>query len=121
VADAEGHTVNGSVTLETRGRAEARTVNGAVRARLGRLSGDGPLSFRTVNGSITVEMPDGIGAEVHAQTVHGAIETDFPVTVTRVGHRLVGDKLEGTIGKGGVILELETVNGSIRVRKAGSI
>jgi hypothetical protein len=121
VADAEGHTVNGSVTLETKGRAEARTVNGAVRARLGRLGGSGPLSFRTVNGSITVEMPDGIGAEVHAQTVHGRIETDFPMTVTRVGHRFVGDKLEGTIGKGGSLIELETVNGSIRLRKAGSI
>jgi hypothetical protein len=120
-ADAEGHTVNGAVTLETKGRAEARTVNGAVRARLGRLGGAGPVSFRTVNGSITVELPEGAGAEVRAQTLHGEIETDFPVTVTHVKRRFVGDKLEGTIGKGGPLLELETVNGSIRVRRAGSI
>jgi hypothetical protein len=120
-ADAEGHTVNGTVTLETKGRAEARTVNGAVRARLGRLGGTSPVSFRTVNGSITVELPGGAGAEIRAQTVHGEIDTDFPITVTHVQHRFVGDKLEGTIGKGGPLLELETVNGSIRLRKAGSI
>jgi hypothetical protein len=120
-ADAEGHTVNGSVTLETRGRAEAQTVNGAVRARLGRLGASGPVSFRTVNGSITLELPEGIGAEVRAQTLNGAIETDFPVTVMHVKHRFVGDKLEGTIGKGGPLLELETVNGGIRLRRIGSI
>ena len=79
------------------------------------------MSFRTVNGSITVELPEGAGAEVRAQTLHGRIETDFPVTVMHVKRRFVGDKLEGTIGKGGLLLELETVNGSIRVRRAGAI
>ena len=79
------------------------------------------MSFRTVNGSITVELPEGAGAEVRAQTLHGRIETDFPVTVMHVKRRFVGYKLEGTIGKGGPLLELETVNGSIRVRRAGSI
>jgi len=46
--------------------------------------------------------------------VNGSIETDFPLTVTgRLGPR----RVTGTIGNGGRRLALETVNGSIRLRK----
>jgi DUF4097 and DUF4098 domain-containing protein YvlB len=69
-----------------------------------------------VNGSITLELPEGAGAEVSASNVNGGIETDFPITVRRVG--FVGHRLRGTIGDGGPRLELSTVNGSIRIRKA---
>ncbi len=121
VADAEAHTVNGAVTVETRGRAEARTVNGAVRARLGRPGGSGPVSLKTVNGSITVELPDEAAADLRARTLTGTIETDFSMGAAHVRHGLVGSRLEGAIGRGGPLLELTTVNGSIRVRKWGSI
>jgi DUF4097 and DUF4098 domain-containing protein YvlB len=48
--------------------------------------------------------------------VNGGIETDFPLTVKG---KWVGRRLDGTIGAGGRRLELETVNGSITLRKAG--
>lgn len=118
-ADAEAHTVNGSVTLETRGRAEATTVNGSVSARLGSLGAQASLDFSTVNGSITLELPEDANAEVTAKNVNGGIETDFPITIQRAG--FVGHRLRGTIGRGGPRLELSTVNGSIRLRKARSI
>ncbi len=114
-ADAEAHTVNGSVTLETRGRAEATTVNGSVSARLGSLGVKEPLDFSTVNGSITLELPENAGAEVAARNVNGGIETDFPIAVRRAG--LVGHRLQGAIGHGGPRLDLSTVNGSIHLRK----
>src|SRR3989442_1341399 len=45
---------------------------------------------------------------------HGDIVTDFPLMVTgRLGPR----SLHGTIGSGGRRLELDTVNGTIRLRK----
>jgi len=118
-ADAEAHTVNGSVTLETRGRAEATTVNGSVRARLGSMGVSKSLDFSTVNGSITLELPEDAGAEVTARNVNGGIETDFPITVRRAG--FMGHQLRGTIGRGGPRLDLSTVNGSIRLRKARGI
>ena len=118
-ADAEAHTVNGSVTLETRGRAEAETVNGSVCARLGSMGVNEPLDFSTVNGSITLELPEDAGAEVTARNVNGGIETDFPVTVRRAG--FLGHQLHGTIGRGGPRLDLSTVNGSIHLRKARGI
>ena len=52
---------------------------------------------------------------MRAETVNGEIETDFPLTVSgRVSKR----RLSGTIGGGGRALEMETVNGSIHLRKS---
>jgi hypothetical protein len=114
-ADAEAHTVNGGVKLEATGTARAETVNGGITARLGRTDWTGALSLKTVNGGIEMTMPEGLSADVKALTVNGGIETDFPLTVTgRVSRR----KLEGTIGSGGRLLELSTVNGGIELRKA---
>jgi hypothetical protein len=118
-ADAEAHTVNGSVTLETRGRAEATTVNGSVNARLCSMGVSESLDFSTVNGSITLELPEGAGAEVTARNVNGGIETDFPVAVRRAG--FMGHRLEGAIGRGGPRLDLSTVNGSIHLKKVRGI
>jgi hypothetical protein len=103
-------TVNGSIDVSTSGYAEATTVNGDIDAAIGDPSWDGMLEFETVNGSITVELPDGIAADVSAGTVNGAIDTDFPLTVQgRFSHR----RLSGSIGGGGERISLTTVNGSI--------
>lgn len=113
-AEVRAGTVNGDVDVSTRGVAEASTVNGSIRAVLGRGDWTGAMEFSTVNGGITVEVPDGFNATVEASTVNGDIETDFPITVRgRFGAR----SLRGTIGNGGRDLELETVNGSIRLVK----
>jgi len=113
-ADAYVHTVNGDVRVSAAGLAEASTVNGSVFASVGRADWRGDLEFSTVNGSITVELPEGVGAEVTAGTVNGDIETDFPLTVRgRFGPR----RLTGTIGDGGRDLSLSTVNGDIRLRR----
>jgi len=107
-------TVNGDVDVSTRGVAEASTVNGEIRASLGKADWTGTMSFTTVNGGITLEVPGDLDAMIEAKTVNGSIETDFPITVQgRFGSRT----LRGTIGAGGRDLELETVNGSIRLRK----
>lgn len=113
--DARVRTVNGSVDLSTTGLAEATTVNGSIRAAMGRADWTDEMRFTTVNGGITITLPADVSTEVRAQTVNGDMESDFPLTVTgKFGPR----RLRGTIGNGGRELELETVNGSIRLRKA---
>lgn len=107
-------TVNGSVDVSTTGLARASTVNGSIVAALGRADWTGDLEFTTVNGSITVEMPQGLGAELEATTVNGEISSDFPLTVSG---RLSPRRLRGTIGDGGRRLRLTTVNGAIRLRR----
>ena len=114
-ADAEGVTVNGGVTLSAAGLVRAATVNGSVTVDLGRADWKDELSFETVNGSLTVSLPESASTEVKARTVNGDISTDFPLTVRG---RMVGRKLDGTLGSGGRSLSLETVNGSIALRKA---
>jgi hypothetical protein len=115
-ADAEAHTVNGGVELDAAGTARAETVNGGITARLGRADWTGSLKLKTVNGGIELSVPAGLSADVKASTVNGDIETDFPLTVTG---RITRRKLEGTIGGGGRLLEMETVNGGIELRQAG--
>ncbi len=113
--DVEANTVNGSIRVSTTGIAEASTVNGSITASMGRSTWTDALEFHTVNGGITLDLPAGISTEVRASTVNGDIETDFPLMVTgRLGPR----RVNGTIGNGGRRLALETVNGSIRLRKA---
>jgi hypothetical protein len=112
-SDVEASTVNGSLRITTAGRARGQTVNGSIDVSMGRADWD--MSFETVNGAITVRLPDNINANVRAQTVNGGIETDFPLTVQgRFGRR----SIEGTIGSGGRSLELSTVNGAIFLRRA---
>jgi len=103
-------TVNGDITIDTSGAAEAKTVNGNIEARMGRLDDD--VEFTTVNGNVILRLPAGVEADVEATTVNGSIETDFPITIRgRWGPR----SARGEIGGGGPSLEAKTVNGSIRL------
>jgi hypothetical protein len=113
-SDVEVNTVNGSVDVSTTGYAEAETVNGSIRASMKSAKWPDRLDFRTVNGGITLDLPEGVAADVEAKTVNGEVSTDFPLTVMgRFGPR----RVNGKIGAGGPRLSLETVNGNIRLRK----
>lgn len=114
-ADVAAESVNGSVRVSTSGIAEASTVNGSVTAEMGRADWTGSLAFESVNGGITLTFPAGLSTDLRAETVNGSIQSDFPLTVQgRFSHR----ELRGVIGNGGRVLDLETVNGSIRLRRA---
>jgi len=63
-----------------------------------------------------VEVPADLNADIEAGTVNGGIETDFPITVRG---RFMNRRMSGRVGSGGRTLEMETVNGSIRLRKTG--
>jgi DUF4097 and DUF4098 domain-containing protein YvlB len=110
----EAHTVNGRVDVSTTRIAEATTVNGSITARLGSMTGREKVEFHTVNGSITLELPAGTNADLSARTVNGSIDTDLPIVVQGSMSR---HQIQGQIGKGGTDLSIETVNGSIRLRK----
>ncbi len=113
-ADAKASTVNGSVRVSTTGLAEASTVNGSITVRMGRANWSEALEFETVNGAITIELPDDLNADVSASTVNGSLSSDWPMTVRgRWGPK----RMNGKIGSGGRELALQTVNGDIELRK----
>ncbi len=104
--------VNGSVRVSSKSWVEASSVNGSVDVTMGSADWSGSLKLSSVNGSVEVTLPSDFNADVRFKTVNGRIDSDFPVTV-RGG--LGGHTVDGRIGSGGRELELQTVNGSIRV------
>ena len=113
--DIEAYTVTGDIDVATAGYAKATTVTGHIHASMGSTDWNGSLEISTVTGRIVVELPDGAGADVSAKTVTGGITTDFPL---RVQGRFMSKRVNGTIGGGGRALSLETVTGSIRLRRS---
>jgi hypothetical protein len=113
-SDVDASSVNGSINVASGGVVKAETVNGSIEASMGRADWTGKLDFETVNGSITLDMPADLSADLDAETVNGRIDVDFPVTGNV---RKTKRELRGTIGGGGRSLDLETVNGSINIRR----
>ena len=120
VTNAEGQvratTVNGAVDVSTRnGPVTATTVNGDIDVKMSAVGRDGAMRFHTVNGTVRVEMPASIDADVEMETMHGRISSDYPMQLRgRFGPR----SARGTIGRGGMRIELETLNGSVELRRA---
>jgi len=122
---------NGRIRAEVRkGGFEATTSNGSIDVRL-QEPADRPVRLKTSNGGIevdltaprdvrastsnapiTVRIPPDAGANVSAHASNSSITSDFEVTVHGLLNRHV---LEGTIGKGGPMLDLTTSNGGIHL------
>jgi hypothetical protein len=119
VRDAGGQvrasTVNGNVRVTTSaGPVNASTVNGSINASMGNLNREGDMKFNTVNGTITVETPSSLDANISIDTMFGGISSDFPVQLSgKFGPR----HAEGVIGRGGRRISMNTVNGSVELRK----
>jgi DUF4097 and DUF4098 domain-containing protein YvlB len=133
VFDAE--TVNGSVHIDgPRGRIRAETVNGKVEVwnaadavELKSVNGDVAVALKsagkehvmlkTVNGNASIAVPQSTNAHMKADTVNGQIHSDLPVNVNRPKYG-PGASVDSNLGSGGATIELETVNGSIYLRKS---
>ncbi|MDX1493774.1 MAG: DUF4097 family beta strand repeat-containing protein [Longimicrobiales bacterium] len=112
-SDVTALTVNGDIEVSTTGFARAETVNGSIQASMGSVPLEGDMEFSTVNGSIELDLPDDIDAELDANWLNGSFETDIPFLLEGGVSRR---SARGVLGNGGPKLELETVNGSIRIR-----
>src|SRR5439155_12622297 len=92
---------------------KASSVSGDVTVTVDALSGTGPLSFSSVSGNVTAELPKGLDADVTLRTVSGNLDSDFPLTLNG---RMNRHRLEARIGKGGRDLDIGTVSGNVRLR-----
>ena len=117
VGDIDFDATNGSVRLErVAGDVRGRTTNGRLRIELAGSSWEGRgLDAETTNGSVTLLVPEGYGAELEASTVNGAFEIDFPITITVRGR--IGRNLRTTLGDGGPPIRVVTTNGGVRIRR----
>ncbi len=111
-SDVGAKSVNGDIEISTTRFAEASTVNGSIDAAMERYNIEAGLSFSTVNGSISLDLPDDVNADLDARWVNGRLEADLPF---RLIGRASRHSAKGVLGEGGPELNLKTVNGSIHV------
>jgi len=131
--EAEG--VNGPITVKgATGTVSASTVDGRLsltgtsfaRAEIqgvsapilfeGSLAKDADLSVQTVSGSVSLTLPASLSAEVSISTFSGAVQNDFgDTTPSRSRHGRRSD--EFTIGAGDARISIETLSGTIALRK----
>ncbi len=107
------HTTNGAVKgTNLSGRVEARSTNGAVSIAMASVGE--PIALETTNGSVMLMLPEKTKATVSASCTNGGISVSgldtFDVTEKSRRH------LEGRLNGGGTHIELQTTNGSIRLR-----
>ena len=132
--------ITGSLQLEnTNGPITARGINGSVIAEsvnehvdvsFSRIDPDSAMSFETINGDLTLGLPDGAGAQLHIDTSQGEIMSDFevevqpskPVIERRNDRGGVEVRVESVIiadvNGGGPVIKLKTLHGDIHVAKA---
>jgi len=110
-------TVNGRIRLQDlQGKIDGKVVNGAIECELGEASSLRKIALETVNGSIRLAIPEDLQADVSARTVNGNIDVDFPARIHEK-RRFTTKRVEAIINGGGIPIRLETVNGSISIRK----
>jgi len=143
-ASIEAEKLSGSATLRTsngrihgdgiQGTLEATTSNASIDVTVNDADPAHPMILNSSNGSITLNLtswknseirantsnssinlrlPDKVDARIHASTSNGNITTDYEVTTSHISKTL----LEGKIGNGGPMIDLQTSNGSIRLAK----
>jgi len=114
--DVVAESVNGDLDVsDLAGDVELSTVNGSIDSEFSRLEGSQRVKVETVNGRVTVNLPDNANVDISADTLNGGINaTDFGLETDK---GFVGSDLNGKIGDGGARLNIDTVNGAIKIRR----
>jgi Toastrack DUF4097 len=112
-------TVNGGVTGTrlTSSTIEGSAVNGGVKMELASaLPPEGRVELDTVNGGVTLQLPETSRATINMRAVNGGVE------VIELDVALQGEKsrrrLEGTLNGGGARVNLSTTNGGVRLSRS---
>ena len=108
--------VNGDLEIsDLAGDVGLSTVNGSIEAGFSRLGEQQRVKIETVNGRVSINLPEDADVEVSADTLNGGINArDFGLETEK---GFVGSDLNGKIGNGNARLNIDTVNGGIKIRK----
>jgi len=123
VADVSGRieleVVNGPLSLDNvGGDVRARAQNGPLSIVLTGSRWDGAgLDAETVNGPLTLDVPDGYNARLVTGTRNGPMDLGFPVTVQGNLGAGMRSNLEVTLGNGGPTVRAVTTNGPATLRR----
>ena len=110
----EAESNNGSIhARDVRGSVRAETNNGSIEAEIISPGLDDGVRLKTNNGSVELTLSAGVAASIDARTRNGKVTSDFPGGTQDERKRTLKLELAG----GGPRVELESTNGSIRLRE----
>lgn len=125
--------VNGPITASgITGSVIAESVNEDISVSFTGILGEGAMSFSSVNGDLTLGLPDDAGVQLHIDNADGEIYSDFEVEVTASKPTVTRDDRKGgveisvesvivaNVNGGGNVIKMKTLNGNINIKKSGS-
>jgi DUF4097 and DUF4098 domain-containing protein YvlB len=118
--DVQAETVDGNVTMLGIESADvdANTVDGTIEYD-GSIKDGGRYRLTTHSGDVTVSIPEKASATVTVSTFSGSIDASFPLTL--MGTTPNRHRFSFTLGSGSARVELESFDGTIRLRRPGDI
>lgn len=117
-ADLEVETVTGEASVDCASlrSLKAETVNGSI-AMSGRPAAGATIEAESVNGSLTLAVPADVSAAFAVTTFNGEIENAFGQKAERTDQYAPGRELKFTNGSGAADVQLNTLNGTVRILK----
>jgi hypothetical protein len=113
----DAKSVNGKIEIiDAAGNVESSTVNGGIDVSYIALPDTASHGMTTVNGAVSIVLPDSAAGHFEVNTVNGGISSDFPLEISKKAFgnfRSVSD----SIGEGGGSFKIKTVNGQVKIRK----
>jgi hypothetical protein len=116
--DGKLHATTGDGHISANGRfddLELKTGDGRVEARA--IAGSAVSTgwhLESGDGSVTLDLPDGLAADVDLHTGDGHIDLDMPITTEG---KIRQNEVHGKLNGGGNLLVIHTGDGSIHLRK----
>ncbi len=110
--------VDGEITMDgvESSSVEAQSVDGEISYR-GPIMDGGRYRLVSHDGDVTVITP-AINASVSVSTYSGNMESDFPIKLDGIRP---GKRMDFTMGTGSARLEIESFDGTVSLRKGGTV
>jgi DUF4097 and DUF4098 domain-containing protein YvlB len=111
--DIKARASSGDIWLDFQGlegEVDAETSSGSITV----LNVSERTRLHSSSGNVEAELREDTSCDLSISTSSGDIDVDFPITVSG---QMDEDRVEGTIGDGGPLIEIETSSGDVTVRK----
>jgi hypothetical protein len=133
VGDLELENINGPITATNiTGSVIAESVNAPITVGLAGVAAGGATALSSLNGDITLTLPANARADLHLDTAQGEIVSDFELEVKPTKPVIERNQSRGgvtvrmenmivaAVNGGGPAIRVKTLNGGIKLSKAGS-
>ena len=113
--DIEANLVNGSMHIvAASGSIEANNINGSINFESAGIERKRGAGFNVMNGDVLIRLDESAAVDLELTTFAGEVEVEMPVTIEGKINR---KRIIGELNGGGPPIEVNVINGDIRVKK----